>query len=185
MLSKLKAAWSRLAGGEAGASEGPPSPPSNTTATASEPAPYLSKGQYQTAGSIEKDTPEGVKEHRFIRADTYASRDDAIAFTISKAKQIVDQQGDAHLQVRELNGRQERPMPVVYQGDVAAEPFKGGATYQTLVGDARDRRRSASASRPRRPATRHPFTPTPTSRPSRCWRARARLGCRAATSSCA
>lgn len=58
------------------------------------PAPYLSSGHYQTAGSIEKDTPDGVKEHRFIRADTYASRDDAISFTISKAKQIIDQQGD-------------------------------------------------------------------------------------------
>ena len=27
-------------------------------------------------------------------------------------------------------------MPIVYHGDVAVEPFKGGATYQTLVGDA-------------------------------------------------
>jgi quercetin dioxygenase-like cupin family protein len=26
-------------------------------------------------------------------------------------------------------------MPVVHHGDVRAEPFKGGATYQTLVGD--------------------------------------------------
>ena len=32
---------------------------------------------------------------RSAPADTYASRDDAIAFTISKAKQIVDEQGDA------------------------------------------------------------------------------------------
>lgn len=27
-------------------------------------------------------------------------------------------------------------MPVVYHQQVASEPFKGGATYQTLVGDA-------------------------------------------------
>jgi quercetin dioxygenase-like cupin family protein len=27
-------------------------------------------------------------------------------------------------------------MPVVHHSDVAGEPFKGGATYQTLVGDA-------------------------------------------------
>jgi quercetin dioxygenase-like cupin family protein len=27
-------------------------------------------------------------------------------------------------------------MPVVHHSDVASEPFKGGATYQTLVGDA-------------------------------------------------
>jgi quercetin dioxygenase-like cupin family protein len=26
-------------------------------------------------------------------------------------------------------------MPVVHHSDVSAEPFKGGATYQTLVGD--------------------------------------------------
>ena len=58
------------------------------------PAPYRNNNVYQNAGTIEKDTPEGVKEHRFVRADTYHNRDDAIAFTISKAKQIIDQQGD-------------------------------------------------------------------------------------------
>jgi hypothetical protein len=94
MLSKLKAAWSRLAGGAAGTADAPPIPAVEYNGYRIRPAPYLSKNQYQTAGSIEKDTPEGVKEHRFIRADTYSSRDDAIAFTISKAKQIVDQQGD-------------------------------------------------------------------------------------------
>ena len=26
-------------------------------------------------------------------------------------------------------------MPIIYQSEVAHEPFKGGATYQTLVGD--------------------------------------------------
>src|SRR5262245_49307254 len=31
----------------------------------------------------------------------------------------------------------ERNMPVVYHSDVVPEPFKGGATYQTLVGDER------------------------------------------------
>ena len=95
MLSKLKAAWSRLAGG--GGTDSPAGP-----AVAAieyngyriKPAPYLAKGHYQTAGSIEKDTPEGVKEHRFIRADTHPSRDDAVAFAISKAKQIIDLQGD-------------------------------------------------------------------------------------------
>jgi len=95
MLSKLKAAWSSLTSGGGG------SPSVGAAIEAIEyngyrirPAPYRAKDQYQTAGSIEKDTPEGVKEHKFIRADTYASRDDAIAFTISKAKQIIDQQGD-------------------------------------------------------------------------------------------
>jgi hypothetical protein len=94
MLSKLKAAWSRLASGAAGASADPAIPAVEYNGYRIRPAPYRTKDQYQTAGTIEKDTPEGVKEHRFIRADTYNSRDDAVAFTISKAKQIIDQQGD-------------------------------------------------------------------------------------------
>ena len=96
MLSKLKTAWSRLLGGEAGPASGAgaPAPAVEYKGYRIKPAPYLNNGQYQTAGSIEKDTPEGVKEHRFIRADTYSGRDDAIAFTINKAKQIIDHQGD-------------------------------------------------------------------------------------------
>jgi hypothetical protein len=43
---------------------------------------------------IEKDFPDGVKAHRFVRAETHPSRDDAVAFSITKAKQIIDQQGD-------------------------------------------------------------------------------------------
>ena len=67
---------------------------SNTRATASSP-PFRANGHYQTAGTIEKDTPEkGIKEHRFIRADTHQSKEDAVAFVISKAKQIIDLQGD-------------------------------------------------------------------------------------------
>jgi hypothetical protein len=58
------------------------------------PAPYRSNNQFQTAGVIEKDFPDGAKQHRFIRAETHPSLDDAAAFAISKAKQIIDQQGD-------------------------------------------------------------------------------------------
>jgi len=96
MLSMLKAAWSRVVSGEVGSSTGAAAPPPvEYKGYRIKPSPYLSNGgQYQTAGSIEKDTPEGVKEHRFIRADTYSGREDAIAFTISKAKQIIDHQGD-------------------------------------------------------------------------------------------
>ena len=43
---------------------------------------------------IEKDFPEGTKEHRFIRADKHSSADDASTFAISKGKQIIDEQGD-------------------------------------------------------------------------------------------
>jgi len=56
-------------------------------------APYKSEGHYQTAGIIEREI-EGVrKEHRFVRADTYASYADAVTFTLSKAR-LIDLQGD-------------------------------------------------------------------------------------------
>jgi hypothetical protein len=95
MLSKLKEIFSRLSGEGSGA-------PEAAAATAEveykgymiRPTPYKNNGQYQTSGTIRKDTPEGAKEHKFIRADTYASLDDANAFAIMKAKQLIDQQGD-------------------------------------------------------------------------------------------
>jgi hypothetical protein len=58
------------------------------------PTPYPATGGFQTAGVIEKDFPEGMKEHRFVRAETHASREGAAEFAVSKGKQIVDQQGD-------------------------------------------------------------------------------------------
>jgi hypothetical protein len=95
MFSKLKAAWSRLVGGQAtGGTEGPPAPAVEYKDYRIRATPYRTNGVYQTAGIIEKDTPEGVKEHRFIRADTHQGREEAIAFAISKAKQIIDLQGD-------------------------------------------------------------------------------------------
>jgi hypothetical protein len=90
MLSKLKAAWKSLAGGAAE----PQAPAVEHNGYRIRPTPFLSGGAYQTAGTIEKDTPEGLRRHDFIRADTHASRDDAIAFSIAKAKQLIDTQGD-------------------------------------------------------------------------------------------
>ena len=58
------------------------------------PAPYKSEGQYQAAGIIEREIGGVHKEHRFIRADAFASYDDAATFSLGKARQIVDLQGD-------------------------------------------------------------------------------------------
>lgn len=57
-------------------------------------APYPSKGQYQTAGVIERDVEGSVREHRFVRAETHPNQADAAAFAIVKGKQIIDEQGD-------------------------------------------------------------------------------------------
>jgi hypothetical protein len=57
-------------------------------------APYKNDGHYQTAGTIEREIGGVHKEHRFIRADAYVSYDDALTFTINKARQIIDLQGE-------------------------------------------------------------------------------------------
>ncbi len=43
---------------------------------------------------VTKQFADGVKEHRFIRADAHGTKDDAEAFSIAKAKKIVDEQWD-------------------------------------------------------------------------------------------
>ncbi len=58
------------------------------------PAPRRQGSSWLTAGSIAKQFPEGIKEHQFVRADTFADREAAAAFAISKAKQIIAEQGD-------------------------------------------------------------------------------------------
>ena len=58
------------------------------------PAPQRQTSGWNTAGVITKSFPDGVKEHRFIRVDTHMSKDDAVAFSITKAQQIIDEQGD-------------------------------------------------------------------------------------------
>jgi hypothetical protein len=57
-------------------------------------APFKNEGQFQTAGVIEREVDGVRREHRFIRADAFASHDDAVAFTLGKARQMIDLQGD-------------------------------------------------------------------------------------------
>ena len=57
-------------------------------------APFKNEGQYQTAGTIEREIAGVRKEHSFIRADAFATYDDAVTFTLGKARQMIDLQGD-------------------------------------------------------------------------------------------
>lgn len=59
-----------------------------------QPAPERREGGWNTAGLIVKTIDGEQKEHRFIRVDTHSNRDDAISFSIVKAQQIIDEQGD-------------------------------------------------------------------------------------------
>jgi hypothetical protein len=52
--------------------------------------PYKDGGQWQLAGRISKDG----KEHKFVRADKFASLDECAECAISKGQLIVDQSGE-------------------------------------------------------------------------------------------
>jgi hypothetical protein len=56
-------------------------------------APIPEGGQYRLAGRIEKRDGELVLVRTFIRADLFSSRDDTVASTFRKARQIADQHG--------------------------------------------------------------------------------------------
>ena len=56
--------------------------------------PLKEGGQYRLCGVISKDVDGVRKEHRFIRADRFASAEDAAEVAILKGRQLVDQQGD-------------------------------------------------------------------------------------------
>jgi hypothetical protein len=96
MPSIFKALWSRLAG-EKGSVEAPSFDAVEYNGYRIRPAPYQTGAGYQTAGVIEKDSADaadGIKEHRFVRAETHPSREAAAAFAVAKGRQIVDEQGD-------------------------------------------------------------------------------------------
>jgi hypothetical protein len=56
--------------------------------------PFKAEGQFQTAGTITKEIDGEVKEHKFIRADRFASLDDAMSLSLRKGQQLVDEQGE-------------------------------------------------------------------------------------------
>ena len=80
--------------GSGGESGGKPAEPVDYNGYRITPAPQRQASGWNTAGVIAKTFPEGVKEHKFIRVDTHTSKDDAVAFSITKAQQIIDEQGD-------------------------------------------------------------------------------------------
>ncbi|WP_375461894.1 HlyU family transcriptional regulator [uncultured Enterovirga sp.] len=89
--------WKRLFGGSPAAEPGPAKPAAEEehkgfTILAE---PYQAEGgQFQTAGTVRKEVDGTVKEHRFVRADRFATQDDATEFSLQKGRQLVDEQGE-------------------------------------------------------------------------------------------
>jgi hypothetical protein len=58
------------------------------------PEPQSGAGGFRLAARIEKEIGGETKVHHMIRADTIQSAEEAEAFSIRKAKQLIDEQGD-------------------------------------------------------------------------------------------
>ncbi|WP_210494041.1 HlyU family transcriptional regulator [Microvirga antarctica] len=94
MATVLERLWSSLFGGPKAESARPVAEATEYKGYLITPTPYPAKGQFQTAGLIERDLETGRKEHRFVRAETHASVEDASSFALAKGRQIIDEQGD-------------------------------------------------------------------------------------------
>lgn len=49
---------------------------------------------WRVAGRIQRIGDDDGAGHEFIRADTMASRDDAVRMSLTKAQQLIDEQGE-------------------------------------------------------------------------------------------
>ncbi|NKX43387.1 HlyU family transcriptional regulator [Roseicyclus persicicus] len=58
------------------------------------PEPEAGQGGYRLGARIEKEVGGAMQTHRMIRADRIQSAEEAEAFSIRKAKQLIDEQGD-------------------------------------------------------------------------------------------
>ncbi|WP_282170040.1 HlyU family transcriptional regulator [Ruegeria atlantica] len=51
-------------------------------------------GKYRLSARIEKTIDGERKTHAMVRADVFDSRDQAESFSLTKAKQVIDEQGE-------------------------------------------------------------------------------------------
>ena len=58
------------------------------------PAPRSEGGSFRLAARIEKDVDGETKTHEMIRADSFASADEAAREAVAKARVFIDQMGD-------------------------------------------------------------------------------------------
>ena len=82
--------FSKLFGG----GSAPAAPPEEHNGFKIYPEPKSDAGGYRIAGRIEKEIGGEVKSHSFLRADIIQSKEEAERFTVLKAKQIIDEQGE-------------------------------------------------------------------------------------------
>jgi hypothetical protein len=87
--------WKSLfSGGTAAGAQQASAPPVEHNGFTITAQPVADGGSYRVGGTITKEIGGTLREHKFVRADTFSTRDEAINFSVVKAKQIIDQQGD-------------------------------------------------------------------------------------------
>lgn len=79
--------------GSSGSGEAKPSEPIDYQGFAIEAAPINEDGKYRTAGYISGEANGETRRIQFIRADQNADLQTSIDHSISKARQIIDEQG--------------------------------------------------------------------------------------------
>ena len=84
--------FSKLFGG--GKSAKPAAEPEEHDGFTIYPEPAGQDGQFRIGARIEKTVGGELKTHRFIRADTVADLETANSISVTKAKMLIDQQGD-------------------------------------------------------------------------------------------
>ncbi len=58
------------------------------------PTPRKAQGGWTTEGIISKPAGDETRSERFIRADILMSEEDAVDYSVAKAKKIIDEQGE-------------------------------------------------------------------------------------------
>lgn len=94
----MKTLLSRLFGGSGTKEEPPAQQASRSEALAYEgllimSSPLREGDRWRLAGVIVKESEEGKLERTFIRADTFATREEADDFALRKGKQIINERG--------------------------------------------------------------------------------------------
>ena len=84
--------FSKLFGG--GKSQTEAEPPTEYSGFRITPKPLREGNEYRVAALIEKDVDGATKTHHLVRADTMSDPEVAKQVSVTKAKQMIDQQGD-------------------------------------------------------------------------------------------
>ena len=96
-----------------------------------EATPYEEAGQFQVSGTISKDIDGALRQHKFVRADRFGSRDEAAEFSLMKARQIIEQ-GDVEEALNAASAIGDDTLQKRGRGQVVPESFTHGTSAQRV-----------------------------------------------------